>query len=138
MKKDAKEKVAWDLERRRLWNIDSLRTQLERAKKIIDESLQKLDQRGLDGYYSMNHDIVNSAFRIWKHSYEMGLLKSMEKDILEALENNTSSVPTRVGADATSPKIDPFEIPAHLLTPPEEADGTSSKPNSSNEEANEE
>jgi len=118
-----------------MWNIDSLRIQLEKAKKIINDDLQKLEHRGVDGYYSINHDIMDCAFRIWKHSHEMGVLKSMEKDIIEALQGNPLVVPTRDGADATSSFVDPFDLPDGVLSShSEEADAIANIPSDDNDE----
>ena len=124
MSSESKEKVTWDLNRRRAWCIDKLRLNLEKAQRIATEDLQKLEHKGLADYYSMNHDILDVTFRIWRASQELGVLKSMEKDIMTAFEE--MPVPTRGGADQLSQQVDPFELPeeekAKLVLPPEEVD----------------
>jgi len=125
MNNEAKEKVMWDLSRRRIWCIDKLRLNLEKAQRIATEDLQKLEHKGPEGYYSMNHDILDVTFKIWRASQELGVLKSMEKEITTAFEE--MSVPTRGEADLQSQHVDPFELPdeekTKLVLPPEEADG---------------
>ena len=113
---ESNEKVLWDLNRRRMWCIDKLRIYLEKAQKIAAEDLRKLEHKGPSGYYSMNHDILDVAFRIWRASQELGVLKSMEKDIEEAFEE--LKAPVGGGAHVRETFVDPFELPP----PPEEAD----------------
>jgi len=121
---ESDEKVLWDLNRRRMWCIDKLRIYLEKAQKIAAEDLRKLEHKGPSGYYSMNHDILDVAFRIWRASQELGVLKSMEKDIEEAFEE--LKAPAGGGAHVRETYVDPFELPPpakEVIVPqPEEAD----------------
>ena len=99
-----------------MWCIDKLRMNLEKAQKIATQDLRKLEQKGPDDYYSINHDILDVAFRIWRASQELGVLKSMEKNIEEAFKELRA--PARGGAHVRETYVDPFELPP----PPEEAD----------------
>jgi len=128
------EKVLFDLSRRRTWCVKSLRTHLVKIQRIATEDLKRLDEKGIVGYYSQNHDILKCAVSVWKTSFELGVLKSMEKDIEEAF--NELSTPVRGGSDLY---VDPFDLPGEelekLQSPPEEADANpEEKEESKNEE----
>ena len=86
--------------------LDEMRIQLNRIKDIAEKSLERMEQKGTDGYYSTNHDVLDAAFRTYRASKALGVLKQLDDDIQEML------VPTRGGAEM----VDPFELP-----PPEEA-----------------
>jgi len=106
---DSSDKVIFEFERRRGWCVDRLKTQLEKIKKITEDDLQKMQRVGTSGYYSQNHDILGCAFKIWTVSYELGVLKAMEKDITSAFKE--LSAPARCEADAIKSFVDPFSLP---------------------------
>tara|TARA_B100000214_G_C23788384_1_gene544710 strand:- start:12 stop:266 length:255 start_codon:yes stop_codon:yes gene_type:complete len=61
--------------------LDDLRRWLKETVKVAEESLKLIDERGLSGNYSCNHDILKWAERAHRASYELWLLGDIEREI---------------------------------------------------------
>ena len=97
--------------------LDNYRIQLQRSKSIIEESLVRIERDGLNGWYSHHHDLLDSAFRVYRASKVLGTIKKLEEEITDLLEQEDTAP-----NNSNQPEcVDPFSLP-----PPEEADAPSS------------
>ena len=76
--KEALNKIE-DIQLRTLINLKS-RTEV--LIKCAQETLKKVEEKGLDNYYSQNSDVLRYAQEVWSSSYRLGILKAMHDDIV--------------------------------------------------------
>ena len=82
------------IEQRRLAKIDWLRSCCNQVIEAAERTLRKIDEEGLSGNYSVNHDIAKWSERVHRTSYELYLLADISKILakskkIKAKKNNT-------------------------------------------------
>jgi len=62
--------------------LNTLKTEITSIRKIVTHLENKIQDEGIEGYYSSNHDVLKHAQRIWKASNILAELKQvlMEMD----------------------------------------------------------
>ena len=77
---------------RQLNELQSLRLYARSLHKSADELIKKIDANGLAGYFSINHDCLRYAERVWRSSLRLCELRRLQDDILSGkLENSVST-----------------------------------------------
>ncbi len=65
-------------------NIESVLANASRLEKLAKELQEKIKAEGVDGYYSINHDVADVCFKIHRGCGHLSRLKQIEmqfKDI---------------------------------------------------------
>jgi hypothetical protein len=72
--------VIYDLQH---MELENLKLRAEALIKSAEETLQKIDQAGIKGYYSMNHDCMRHASALWTSSLRLGELRRLSEALLQ-------------------------------------------------------
>tara|TARA_Y100001963_G_scaffold157907_1_gene255655 strand:- start:5313 stop:5618 length:306 start_codon:yes stop_codon:yes gene_type:complete len=69
--------------------ISALKTLKMNANKLIssaEDTIVKIEQNGIDGYYSVNHDCQRYANDLWRSSHYLGTLRRLKEDIVKEIK----------------------------------------------------
>tara|TARA_R110000824_G_scaffold118614_1_gene270934 strand:- start:227 stop:469 length:243 start_codon:yes stop_codon:yes gene_type:complete len=61
--------------------LNTLKTEITSIRKAMTQLENKIQNEGIEGYYSSNHDVLKHAERIWKASNVLGELKQIVAEI---------------------------------------------------------
>lgn len=80
-KKKKKDKNRFELTQERLAALSNLKCQCQALERANFELLKKIEDKGLDGYYSVNSDILRYAVNIWKECIRLAEFKKIAKEV---------------------------------------------------------
>ena len=58
-----------------------LKERAQLLQRTAEETIKKIESKGIDNYYSSNHDCLKYAQQLWSTSLRLGELKRLEDDI---------------------------------------------------------
>jgi len=79
--------IITDIDETSLSLIKSLRFSLELIRKECDEIIKKIDENGIDAYYSVNSNIKSHCLKSNKDCAELYYLRSWKSKILKIRKN---------------------------------------------------
>ena len=83
-KKDELTRIEETLERIQTCQLGEIRNLKDNAQMLLSTSeslLKKIEEVGINGYYSVNSEALRYSKNIWKASYRLSKLKQFEKII---------------------------------------------------------
>ena len=63
-----------------MYCLNNLKTQIHNIRHAMDRLESKIEEEGLDGYYSCNHDVLRHAQQIWKCTALLGELRALTEE----------------------------------------------------------
>jgi len=67
--------------------VDSLRIAMTKLSKTSDDTLKKIEEQGIAGYYSGNNDVLRYSNDAWRASLALCELKRFEDQIKSTIED---------------------------------------------------
>lgn len=65
----------------RMHYIDELRIAMQQLKNVAEQSLRKIENEGISGYYSCNSDVGRYSEKAWRASWALGEMKRLESKL---------------------------------------------------------
>ena len=87
-KKTEKEKILENLERLKLFYIDSLKCDALQLRNCADRLLEKIESDHTEGRYSVNSDCLRLSRRAWDACRSLGEIKRIEDTLLGTFDYN--------------------------------------------------
>tara|TARA_Y100000593_G_scaffold94930_1_gene197331 strand:+ start:2272 stop:2577 length:306 start_codon:yes stop_codon:yes gene_type:complete len=81
MAKDKSKKIIDNIKNLQNNYLISLKGQAEALKSAATSLLEKIDNEGTDGFYSINSDCLKYAEQVWRYSTKLSELKMIETDL---------------------------------------------------------
>ncbi len=87
-RKSEKEKILTNLERLKLFYVDSLRSDASQLRNCADRLLENVESDHVKGRYSVNHDCLKISRRVWDTCRSLGEISRIEDTILGTFDYN--------------------------------------------------